>query len=81
MTFQFSQRGQEYFKAAQRMLRAAQAMADQAIAGHLKALADDSQRRAEKASYADAVKAFAVAGCAASHAPFIRSLPPAGRQS
>jgi len=34
-------------------------MADQAIAGQLKALADDYQRRAEKASHVDAAKAFA----------------------
>jgi hypothetical protein len=34
-------------------------MTDSAIAGQLKALADDYQRRAEKASQADAAKAFA----------------------
>jgi hypothetical protein len=87
MTFQFSQRGKEYLKTAQTMLRAAQAMTDRAIAGQLKALADDCQRRAEKASHVDAAKAFARSvakaegGCAASHAPLIRSLPPAELQS
>jgi hypothetical protein len=34
-------------------------MTDLAVAGQLKALADDYQRRAEKASHADAAKAFA----------------------
>ena len=41
------------------MLRAAQTMTDQAIAGQLKALADDYQRRAEQASRVDATKALA----------------------
>ena len=54
MTFQISQRGKEYLKTAQTLLRAAQTMTDRAIAGHLKALADDYQRRAEKASHVDA---------------------------
>jgi hypothetical protein len=34
-------------------------MTDRVIAGQLKALADDYQRRAEKASYVDAAKASA----------------------
>jgi hypothetical protein len=60
MTFpQISQRGKEYLKTAQTLLRAAQTMTDQAVAGHLKALAADYQRRAEKASHVDAAKAFA----------------------
>jgi hypothetical protein len=59
VTFQISQRGKEYLKAAQSMLRAAQAMTDRAIADQLKALAHDCQRRAEKASNFDAAKAFA----------------------
>jgi hypothetical protein len=59
MTFQISQRGKEYLKTAQTLLRAAQAMTDRAIAGQLKALADDYERRAEKASHVDAAKAFA----------------------
>ena len=58
MTFpQISQRGKEYLKTAQTLLRAAQTMTDRAIAGQLKALADD--RRAEKASDVDAAKASA----------------------
>ena len=59
MTFQISRRGKEYLKTAQTLLRAAQTMTDRAIAGQLKALADDYQRRAEKASHVDAAKAFA----------------------
>jgi hypothetical protein len=34
-------------------------MTDRAIAGQLKALAEDDERRAEKASHVDAAKAFA----------------------
>ncbi len=60
MTFQqISQRGKEYLKTAETVLRAAQTITDRAIAGQLKALADDCQRRAEKASLVDAAKAFA----------------------
>ncbi|MEA2881969.1 MAG: hypothetical protein QOH32_1225 [Bradyrhizobium sp.] len=59
MTLQISQRGKQYLKTAQTLLRAAQTMTDLAVAGQLKALADDYQRRAEKASHADAAKAFA----------------------
>jgi len=60
MTFQqISQRGKEYLKTAQTLLRAAQTMTDRAIAGQLKALADDYQRRAEKASHVDAAKEVA----------------------
>ena len=56
---QISQRGQQYLKTAETLLRAAQTMTDQVIAGQLKALADDYQRRAEKASHVDAAKASA----------------------
>ena len=59
MTLQISRRGKEYLETAQTLLRAAQTMTDQAIAGRLKALVDDFQRRAEKASHVDAAKAFA----------------------
>jgi hypothetical protein len=59
MTAQISQRGKEYLKTAETLLRAAQTMTDQAIAGRLKALVDDFQRRAEKASHVDAAKALA----------------------
>ena len=59
MTFQFSQRGKQYLETARTLLRAAQTMTDHAIAGQLKALADDYVRRAEKASQVDAAKALA----------------------
>jgi hypothetical protein len=59
MTFQISQRGDQYLKTAQTLLRAAETMADRAIAGQLKALADDYRQRAEKASRVDAARAFA----------------------
>jgi len=59
MTFQISQRGKAYLEAARTLLRAAQTMTDEAIARQLKALADDYQRRAEKASQVDAAKAYA----------------------
>jgi hypothetical protein len=59
MTVQISQRGKAYLETARTLLRAAQTMTDQAIAAQLKALADDYQRRAEKASYVDAAKALA----------------------
>ena len=59
MTLHISQRGKEYLKTARTLLRAAQTMTDQAIAGQLKALADDYERRAEKASRVDAARALA----------------------
>jgi hypothetical protein len=59
MTVQISQRGEQYLKTAKTLLRAAQTMVDRAIAGQLKALADDYQQRAEKASHVDAAKALA----------------------
>ncbi len=59
MTAQISQRGEEYLKTAQTLLRAAQTMTDRAIAGQLKALAGDYRQRAEKASHVDAAKALA----------------------
>ncbi|MFB9268048.1 hypothetical protein ACFFWD_33780 [Bradyrhizobium erythrophlei] len=59
MTFRISQRGKEYLETAQTLLRTARTMTDSAIASQIKALADDYERRAEKASHADAAKAFA----------------------
>jgi hypothetical protein len=59
MTIQISQRGQQYLKTAETLLRAAQTMSDRAIAGQFEALADDYQQRAEKASHGDAAKALA----------------------
>jgi hypothetical protein len=59
MTFRISQRGKEYLETAQTLLRAARTMTDQHVAGQLKALAEDYERRAEKASHVDAAKASA----------------------
>ena len=59
MTFQISQRGKEYLKTAETLLHAARTMIDGAIARQLETLADDYQRRAEKASLDDAAKALA----------------------
>jgi hypothetical protein len=59
MTLQISQRGKEYLKTAQTLLCTAKTMTDQAIAAQLKALADDYERRAEKALRDDAAKALA----------------------
>ena len=49
----------QYLDTARTIFRAAQTMTDQHVAGQLKALAEDYERRAEKASRADAVKALA----------------------
>ena len=65
MKVQISQRGKEYLETARTLLRAAQTMTDRAIAGQLKALADDYERRAEKASHADAAKASAQSAASA----------------
>ena len=54
MTLQISQRGKQYLETARTLLRAAQTMTDRAVAGQLRALADDYQQRAEKASLDDA---------------------------
>jgi hypothetical protein len=59
MTGLISQRGKTYLETARTLLRAAQTMTDSAIASQLKALAEDYERRAEKASHVDAAKAGA----------------------
>ena len=59
VTLQISRRGNEYLKTAQTLLHAAKTMTDRAIADHLEALAEDYERRAEKASHVDAAKALA----------------------
>lgn len=59
MTFQISQRAKEYLKTAQTLLQAAQSMTDQAIASQLRTLADDYERRAEKASQVDVTRTSA----------------------
>jgi hypothetical protein len=62
MTVHLSQRGKEYLKTAQALLRSAETMTDRAIAAQIKALADYYERRAEKASLDDAAKALARSG-------------------
>jgi hypothetical protein len=59
MTLQISQRAKQHLETARTLLRVAQTMTDTAIATQIKALADDYERRAEKASHDDAAKAFA----------------------
>jgi hypothetical protein len=59
MTLQISRRGREYLETAQTLLRSAQTMTDRAIAGQLKAIAEDYERRAKKASQDDAAKVLA----------------------
>ena len=44
----------EYLNTARTILRVAQTMTDRHVAGQLKALAEDYERRAEKAAHADA---------------------------
>jgi hypothetical protein len=61
MTFQISRRGKGYLKAAQTLLRTVKTMTDQVIADRLKALADEYERQAEKASLDDARNAQAAA--------------------
>ena len=59
MTYQTSQRGKQYLQTARTLLRAAQTMTDEVVVSQLKALAEDYERRAEKASLVDMAKALA----------------------
>lgn len=59
MTLQISRRGKQYLQTAQTLLRNAESMTDRAVAFQLRTLAEDYQRRAEKASQDDAAKAVA----------------------
>jgi hypothetical protein len=63
MTVQISRRGKEYLEIARTLLRAAQTMTDRAIAGQLKALAEDYQRRTDKASHDDAGQNICSVAC------------------
>ncbi|MGL3111290.1 hypothetical protein [Bradyrhizobium sp. BR 1432] len=58
MTLQMSRRGKQYIETAQSLLRAARSMTDEVVAARLKMLAEDYQRRAEKASSVDAARAL-----------------------
>lgn len=59
MTLQISGRSKQYMETAQSLLRAARSMTDEVVATRLKMLADDYQRRAEKASNADSARSVA----------------------
>ena len=59
MTLEISRRGKQYLRTAETLLRTAQTMTDRVVATQLKALADDYERRAEKASLVDAAKVLA----------------------
>jgi hypothetical protein len=59
MTIEISRRGKQYLRTAETLLRTAQTMTDRVVATQLKALADDYERRAEKASLVDAAKVLA----------------------
>ncbi|MCC8953255.1 hypothetical protein H8B02_07185 [Bradyrhizobium sp. Pear77] len=59
MKFQISRRGKQHLETAKTLLRIAKTMTDQAVADQLQALADNYERRAEKASHIDAAKALA----------------------
>jgi hypothetical protein len=65
MTVQISQRGKHNLETARTLLRAAQTMTDAVIASQLRALADDYERRAKRASQDDAAKAYARLAAAA----------------
>jgi aminopeptidase N len=69
MTSRISQRGGEDSKTAQTSLSAAETMTDRAVAAQLKSLADDYQRRTEKASRVDVAKAFARSDASADEWP------------
>jgi hypothetical protein len=65
MNIQISQRGKQYLETSRTLLRVAKTTTDPAIAGQLKSLAQDYERRSAKASQADATKALARAAAAA----------------
>ena len=67
MTVQISRRGKQYLETARTLVRAAQTMTDAAIAGQLKALAHDYERRSKKASQDDAAKALAQSAVSVEH--------------
>ena len=67
MTVQISRRGKQYLETARTLVRAAQTMTDAAIAGQLRALADDYERRSEKASQDDAAQALAKSAGSVEH--------------
>ena len=81
MTFHILQRGKGCLATAETLFPAARAMTDRAIAGQLKARADDYRRRAVKASHFDAAQEFALSAVNEEREALISSRPPAERQS
>jgi hypothetical protein len=67
MTGRISQLRKEHLETARTLLRAAQAMTDSVIAGQLKALAEDYERRAEKASCGNTARELAPSTATARH--------------
>jgi hypothetical protein len=63
VTLRVSQRSKEFARAAEALFGAAKTMTDHAVADQLRTLAEDYQRRAEKASEVDAAKAGGSLGC------------------
>jgi hypothetical protein len=49
----------QFSETARTLFRVAQTMSDGSVAGQLRALAEDYERRAEKAAHGDAAKALA----------------------
>jgi hypothetical protein len=64
MNIQISQRGKQYLETSRTLLRVAKTTTDPVIAGQLKSLAQDYERRSAKASQADATEALARAAAA-----------------
>jgi hypothetical protein len=71
MTIQISRRGKGYLETAQTLLRAAETMTNESIAGQLRVLAEGYQRQAEKVSHIDAAKAQAMSAARVEHEQYI----------
>ncbi len=56
MTLHASQQCREYMETARTLIRAAQTMTDRAVAGQLRALAEDYERRADRAAREDVIR-------------------------
>ncbi len=65
MSLRIARRSKQYLETARTLLRIARTMTDRAVARQLKALADDYQRRAEKALYIDLSKALSASASSA----------------
>lgn len=67
MTIRIARRDKQYLETARTLLRVARTMTDRAVARQLQALADDYERRAEKALFADTAKALATSVASADY--------------